>query len=554
MSLTELISAPWWIWLVAALAVVSAGVAAVLFRRGLAREETIHRQLAREVALKARFDDLFDRSSEIMIVHDRRGRLSTINRSGEQATGYLREELRMLDPNWIFGADYLDAIAEMIGEGADSAPRTFRSEFVPRKGARVPVDVQARVLVGDGQVVGVTSIARDLSERDRLENELRQAQKMEAVGRLATGIAHDFNNLITVLLGYSDELIEEAPPNTTLHAAAVEVRRAADRASGLTQQLLAFSRRQASVAHAVDVNYVIAHMEDLIRRLVGPEIRLEFSLQPDLSTISADSQQMGQVMMNLVVNARDAMPNGGTLTIETANVELGHDNVDVIPGPHIELMVGDTGLGMSADVRDRMFEPFFTTKDSGQGTGLGLSMVQAIVRQSGGHIIVDSHPGKGTRFKVYFPRQGDVADAPVPELVPPRLATVRGEGVILLAEDDRSVRRLVVAELSRRGFTVLEAEDGVAALEMFRQHRDQVDVLVTDVVMPRMNGADLAKQAERIRPGLKILFISGHPERSGAGLDPTGVTNLLMKPFTADTLAARIKELVTGRTEVDGWS
>ena len=184
----------------------------VLFRRGLAREETIRRQLAREVALKARFDDLFDRSSEIMIVHDRRGRLSTINRSGEQATGYLREELRMLDPNWIFGADYLDAITGMIDEGIDSAPRTFRSEFVPRKGARVPVDVQARVLIGDGQVVGVTSIARDLSERDRLENELRQAQKMEAVGRLATGIAHDFNNLITVLLGYSDELIEEAPP------------------------------------------------------------------------------------------------------------------------------------------------------------------------------------------------------------------------------------------------------------------------------------------------------------------------------------------------------
>ena len=554
MSLTELINAPWWIWLVAAIGVASLGVAVVLFRLGLAREETIRRQLAREVALKARFDDLFDRSSEIMIVHDRRGRLSTINRAGEEATGYLREELRMLDPNWIFGADYLDAITEMINEGADSAPRTFRSALAPRKGARVPVDVQARVLIGDGAVVGVTSIARDLTERDRLENELRQAQKMEAVGRLATGIAHDFNNLITVLLGYSDELIEEAPPNTTLHSAAVEVRRAADRASGLTQQLLAFSRRQVSVAHAVDLNYVIAHMEDLIRRLIGPEIRLEFSLQPDLSTISADSQQIGQVMMNLVVNARDAMPNGGTLTIETANVELGHEHVDVIPGPHVELTVADSGLGMSADVRDRLFEPFFTTKDSGQGTGLGLSMVQAIVRQSAGHIVVDSHPGKGTKFKLYFPRQGDVADAPVPSLVPPGLATVRGEGIILLAEDDRSVRRLVVTELTRRGFTVLEAEDGLTALEMFRQEKDRIDILVTDVVMPRMNGADLAKQAERLRPGLKILFISGHPERSGAGLDPTGVTNLLMKPFTADTLAARIKELITGRKEVDGWS
>jgi two-component system cell cycle sensor histidine kinase/response regulator CckA len=553
-SLTELINAPWWIWPVAAVAVLSAGIAIALYRRGLEREETIRRQLAREVALKARFDDLFDRSSEILIIHDRRGRLSTINRSGEQATGYRREELRMLDPNWIFGADYLDAITAMIGEGADSMPRAFRSEFVPRKGARVPVDVQLRVLTGDGEVVGVTAIARDLSERDRLENELRQAQKMEAVGRLATGIAHDFNNLITVLLGYSDELIEEAPPNTTRQGAAIEVRRAADRASGLTQQLLAFSRRQASVAHAVDVNDVIARMEDLIRRLVGPEIRLQFSLQPDLATISADSQQIGQVMMNLVVNARDAMPSGGTLTIETANVELGDDNVDVIPGPHVELTVADSGLGMTAEVRDRLFEPFFTTKDSGRGTGLGLSMVQAIVRQSAGHIVVHSEPGKGAKFKVYFPRQGDVADAPVPALGPPGVSAVRGEGVILLAEDDRSVRRLVVSELTRRGFTVLDAEDGVAALDIFRKEKDRIDVLVTDVVMPRMNGTDLARQAGQLRPGLKILFISGHPERAGAGLDPTGVTNLLMKPFTADTLAARIKELITGRKEVDGWS
>jgi len=546
--------APWWVWPVIAVAAVLAGACLWLLRRGRAREETIRRQLAREVALKARFDDLFDRSSEIMIVHDRRGRVSTINRSGEQATGYLREELRMLDPNWIFGPDYLDAVSQMIAEGADSVPRSFRSEFVPRKGAKVPVDVQSRVLVGDGEVVGVTSIARDLTERDRLENELRQAQKMEAVGRLATGIAHDFNNLITVLLGYSDELIEETPPGSTLHSAAVEVRRAADRASALTQQLLAFSRRQVSVAHAVDLNHVIAHMEDLIRRLLGPEIRLEFSLQPDLALISADGQQIGQVLMNLIVNARDAMPNGGTLTIETANVDLGHDSVDAIPGPHVELMVSDTGLGMSAEVRDRLFEPFFTTKGSGEGTGLGLSMAQAIVRQSGGHISVESQPGKGTRFKVYFPRQLDVADAPVPVVEPPHATAVRGEGVVLLAEDDRSVRRLVVSELTRRGFTVLEAEDGLAALEMFRREKDRVDVLVTDVVMPRMNGADLAKQAEHVRPGIKILFISGHPERAGAGLDPTGVTNLLMKPFTADTLAARIKELITGRSEVDGWS
>jgi PAS domain S-box-containing protein len=552
--LTEFSSAPWWIWLVAALAVASASAAFVLFRRGRLQEETIRRQLARETALKARFDDLFDRSSEIMIVHDRRGRVTTINRSGEQATGYLSDELRMLDPSWVFGTDYVDAIMQMLQEGADSAPRTFRTEFVPRKGNPVPVDVQARVLVGDGHVVGATSIGRDLTERNRFENELRQAQKMEAVGRLATGIAHDFNNLITVLLGYSDELIEEAPPDTRLRAAAVEVRRATDRASGLTQQLLAFSRRQASVAHTVDLNAVIAHMEDLIRRLIGPEIRLQFKLQPDLSSISADAQQIGQVLMNLFVNARDAMPEGGTLTIETANVELGAEHVDLIPGPHVALSVSDSGLGMSAAVRDRLFEPFFTTKEKGQGTGLGLSMVHAIVRQSGGHVQVESAPGKGTTFKAYFPRQADLSAAPMPSLTKPARATVKGEGIVLLAEDDRAVRRLVVTELTRRGFTVIEAEDGASALELFNKEKDRVDILVTDVVMPRMNGADLAKHAERIRPGLKILFISGHPERAGQGLDPTGVTNLLMKPFTADTLAARLKEMITGRKEADGWT
>ena len=547
---STLSSAAWLAW---AIAVIAIGAAIGQYRRARMQEETIRRQMAREVALKARFDDLFERSSEIMIVHDRRGRVSTINRTGEQALGYLRDELRMLDPSWIFGDDYREAVNGVITEGPGSAPRAFRSTFATRKGIRVPVDVHARVLVGDGQVVGVTAIARDLSEHERMHNELRQAQKMEAVGRLATGIAHDFNNLITVLLGYSDELVEETPPGSAQHKAATEVRRAADRASGLTQQLLAFSRRQASVAHAVNLNQVVTHMEDLVRRLLGAEIRLHIALAEDLATFSGDAQQLGQVIMNLVVNARDAMPKGGTLTIETSNVELGAEHLDVIPGPHVALSVGDTGVGMTAEIRDRLFEPFFTTKDSGQGTGLGLSMVHAIVRQTGGHIRVDSTPGKGTTFHVYFPRQGDVGDLPMPELAPPRTAHVRGEGVVLLAEDDRSVRRLVVAELSRRGFTVLEADDGAAALALFRRERDRIDVLVTDVVMPQMNGADLAREAERLRPGLKILFISGHPERAGTGLDPTGVTNLLMKPFTADTLAARIKEMITGKKEADGW-
>jgi two-component system cell cycle sensor histidine kinase/response regulator CckA len=547
-------AAPLWSWVAVALAVIFAGVAAYSYRSVRRREETIRRQLARESALKARFDDVFDRSSDVMVVHDRRGRVSTINRAGEHAMGYSREEARSLDPHWIFGNDYLDTINRMLAEGAEALPQTFRSELSPRRGTRVPVDVHARVLVGDGQVVGVMSIARDLSERERMENELRQAQKMVAVGRLATGIAHDFNNLITVLIGYSDELIEEAPDGSPVHHAAVAVRRAAERASGLTQQLLSFSRRQTSlVSHTVDLNRIITHMEDMLRRLLGPEIRLDFRLPPTLAAINADESQISQVVMNLVVNARDAMPNGGTLTIETANVELGEEHLDVIPGPHVLLTVGDTGQGMTAEVRDRLFEPFFTTKERGHGTGLGLSMVHGIVRQCGGNVVVDSKPGLGTRFLVYFPQQRGAAPAAVPSLVAHHSVQVRGEGVILLAEDDPSVRRLVVTELTRRGFTVIEAADGRAALEIFQSEKDNVDVLVTDVVMPRLNGADLAKEAERIRPGVKILFISGHPERAGSGVDPTGITNLLMKPFTADTLAARIKSIMAEGKEADGW-
>ncbi len=543
-----------WFWIAVAFVIIAAGVAIAGYRAVHRREETIRRQLARETALKARFDDVFDRSSDVIIVHDRRGRVSTINRAGEHATGYQRDDVRTLDPNWIFGPDYLDHISELIAEGAESTPRVFRSELSARRASPVPVDVDARVLVGDGEVTGVVAICRNLSERERLETELRQAQKMEAVGRLATGIAHDFNNLITVLIGYSDELLEQAPEGSDVHHAATSVRRAAERASGLTQQLLAFSRRQAAALHTVDLTHLVRHMEDLVRRLIGPEIRLELGLQSSLGSIDADESKIGQVVMNLVVNARDAMPQGGVLTITTADVELGAEHVEVIPGPHVQLTVADTGQGIAAAVRDRLFEPFFTTKERGQGTGLGLSMVHAIVRQCSGHIVVDSEPGSGTKFHVYFPRKAAAAE-PAAVLPPPapKAAAVRGEGVILLAEDDPSVRRLVVMELSRRGFTVLEAEDGRDALDVLQRESSHIDMLVTDVVMPRMNGADLAKEVERMRPGLKILFISGHPERAGAGLDPAGVTNLLMKPFTADTLAGRIKDMMS-RKEADGWT
>lgn len=541
-----------WIWPVIASALAVAGIAVYARLAVSKREETIRRQLAREASLKARFDEVFERSSDIIVVHDRRGRLSTINRAGEHALGYSREEVRMLEPSWIFGNDYTDTVNRMIAEGADSQPQSFRSELSRRRGLRVPVDVHARVLIGDGQVVGVMAIARDLSERDRFEGELRQAQKMEAVGRLASGIAHDFNNLITVLIGYTDELLEHVPAGSEAHHLAESVRRATDRAAALTQQLLSFSRRQASVANSVDLNLLITNMEDMLRRLLGQRIAIELSLQPGLATISADESQVSQVIMNLAVNARDAMPKGGTLTMTTANVVLGDEHVDMIPGPHVLLTVSDTGEGISSEVRDRLFEPFFTTKETGRGTGLGLSMVHGIVRRCGGQIQVESAPGQGATFHIYFPSESSAAEIPAAGDAP-RAArpAVKGEGLVLLAEDDASVRRLVVSELTRRGFTVIEASDGRAALEIFAREKDHIDILVSDVLMPRMNGPELGREAERLQPGVKILFISGHPERAGRGLDPAGVTNLLMKPFTADTLAMRIKELMRQRKEID---
>jgi PAS domain S-box-containing protein len=525
----------------------AAAAAAYFYRRLLAQERTIRRQMAREASLKARFDDLFERSHDVMVVHDRRGRVSTINRAGEQLSGYSREEVRRIDATWLFTQTYIDAVQRLIAGGVDALPVVIHAELLTRKSARIPIEAHARVLAADGQLAGVTVIARNVAEREQLESQLRQAQKMEAVGRLATGIAHDFNNLITVLLGYSEELAERIAPGSPLRHPVDEMHHAAVRASGLTQQLLAFSRRQVTVEQAIDLNQAVANMRDMLQRLLGAEITLDVRLQPDVGRVDADPVQIGQIVMNLAVNGRDAMPHGGTLTIATSRVQLGDEHLDVIPGEHAMLCVTDTGIGMSPQVQRKLFEPFFTTKDAAHGTGLGLSMVAAIVRQSGGHIAVESEVGKGSTFRVYFPIASPAAaGAAAPDADAARPAA-RGSGVVLLAEDDAAVRRLMCDELRRRGFTVLEAADGGAALQICREYAGRIDVLVTDVVMPAMNGVDLAAAAGPLRPEMAVLFISGHPERAGVGLDPRRAesVNLLMKPFAPDDLVFRINELLT---------
>jgi PAS domain S-box-containing protein len=552
------------LWLAIAVAVMALAACGVVYRRVLAQERTIARQIAREASLKARFDDVFERTSDIVVVHDRRGRIATINRTAEQAIGYTREEGRAVDPGWIFTKPYLACIERMLADGADALPRTIRAELITKKNARIPIEGQARALVADGQLTGIAVIAKNVAERDQLEAQLRQAQKMEAVGRLATGIAHDFNNLITVLMGYSDELLEEVPAESPLRKPVEEVKRAVERAAGLTQQLLAFSRRQSTAPQRIDVNVTVGNMEGLLKRLLGPEIRLEVSLDPNIGIIEADPAQVGQIVMNLAVNARDAMPGGGRLSIVTANIELGAEYLDAIPGMHVMIEVHDTGVGMSPEVQRQLFEPFFTTKAAGHGTGLGLSMVNAIVRQSGGQVTVSSQPGEGTIFRVYFPslerRQleaappGPVANvddtASADSTTQPEPAAA-GAGVVLLAEDDRAVRRLMSSELRRRGFVVLEARHGGEALQICKQYSAQIDVLVTDVVMPTMNGVDLAASARPLRPDMAVVFMTGHPERAGVDLTLSGAntSELLLKPFTPAVLAERVQQVLDNRRQ-----
>lgn len=531
-----------------AFALAAGGALVVLFRRTKAHEVTIRRLSAREQALKARFDDLFERATDVMVVHDRRGHLATMNRAGEHLTGYPREEARALDTTWLFSDDYLEAVREMLGQGADSLPRVLKTELKTRRGGRVPVEAHVKVLVADGQIVGVSVVARNLSEQDHLEAQLRQAQTMEAVGRLATGIAHDFNNLVTVLLGYGDELVEVVSRDSPLRKPVEEMRRAAHRASTLAQELLAFSRRTVAKAELIDVNATVTNLQYRVRRALGPEISLELKLGPEAGSVIADPTEIADVLKNLAANARDAMPNGGSMTIETARVERG-GAPGTPPRPYVMLAVSDTGVGIPPELLSRVTEPLFTTKEAGKGSGLGLSTVEGIVRQRGGYLTIESVPGEGATFRVFLPQAPPPAATASAPASADEHQVSRGSGVVLVVEDDPPVRRLLTGELRRRGFTVLEAEHGGDALKICREHRGKIDVLLTDVVMPRLNGVELAAAVAPLRPDTKVLFMSGHPERAGEGMTPEAAqaANLILKPFTPETVVARINALMTQR-------
>ncbi|HEV8677173.1 MAG TPA: ATP-binding protein [Methylomirabilota bacterium] len=407
-------------------------------------------------------------------------------------------------------------------------------------------EIQEQTLLAQAKKLEADVAART-QDLERQSEQLLQAQKMEAVGLLAGGVAHDFNNLLTVILGRSGLLAERLAPEDPLRRHAELVQTTAARAAALTQQLLAFSRKQVLQPQVLDLNTIVSGAGKMLRRLIGEDIRIVTVLDPRLARVKADLPQLEQVILNLAVNARDAMPNGGRLTLETANVELDESAArdrGLTPGPHVMLAVTDTGIGMDAETRARIFEPFFTTKEAGKGTGLGLSTVYGIVRQSGGSITVDSQPARGATFRVYLPR---VAEAgPVGDLATGSRRR-RGSETVLLVEDEEEVRELAREILESEGYSVVLAADGPEALGVVQRHRGRIHLLLTDVVMPEMSGSELARHLQQRDPDLKVLYTSGYTDDT---LVRHGVSEaraaLLHKPFTAESLGWKVREVLDG--------
>jgi two-component system cell cycle sensor histidine kinase/response regulator CckA len=388
---------------------------------------------------------------------------------------------------------------------------------------------------------------RACEELSQTQDQLTQARKMEAVGRLAGGIAHDFNNLLTVLIGRSQLLLRRLGAQDPVRADIEVMEQTADRAADLTRQLLAFSRKQVLQPTVLDLNAVVANLAEMLRRLIGEDIALATALDPALGRAKADPGQIEQIVINLAANARDAMSEGGRLTLETANTDLdaayARCHVDVHPGPYVMLAVSDTGVGMTPETQAQIFEPFFTTKAPGQGTGLGLATVYGIVKQSGGHIWVYSEPGRGTTFKIYLPRLEEAVDPSVARLVRPEPA--RGHETILLVEDELAVRTLVRDVLLAHGYTVLEARHGRDALRISERHSGPIHLMLTDVVMPEMSGRELAKRLVTLRPTMPVIYMSGYTDTAVVHhgvLDPG--TTFLQKPFTPDALVRKIQQVL----------
>ena len=391
-----------------------------------------------------------------------------------------------------------------------------------------------------GDALARRELRRTEAERKRIEVQLQQAQKLESVGRLAGGVAHDFNNLLTVINGYSDMLLENRRPDDPIYETVTEIRTAGERAAGLTRQLLLFSRKQVTKPQPVNLNDIVAEVEKMLGRLIGEDVRLESLLSPSLGHVLADPGQLHQVLMNLAVNARDAMPAGGTLSIDTANVDVDASYVEqhpeMKPGPYVRLKVGDTGIGMTKDVQSHLFEPFFTTKKPGEGTGLGLATVYGIVKQSDGSIWVYSEPGGGTTFSIYLPRVD--AGTNLPRELAPSHESLRGTETILVVEDQDQLRKMAVRILRDYGYEVIEAASPEEALLNSERHASPIHLMLTDLIMPGMTGPELVDRIKPLRPSMEIIYMSGYSEHR----IPDLAGAYLAKPFSPEALAIKVRE------------
>ncbi|HWG44855.1 MAG TPA: PAS domain S-box protein [Gemmataceae bacterium] len=508
----------------------------------------IERKEAEEA--QARLVAILEATTDVVAMTGTNRRLLYLNRAGRTLLGIgLQEDVsvrRLTDfcPPAVRGS-LEEAISRAVCDGAWSGEMTLLS----RTGIEIAV---SQVMLAHKSPTGtfefLSTIARDTTERQRLEDQLRQAQKMEAIGRLAGGIAHDFNNLLCIITGYSTLVADGLAVDEPLREFVAEITKAADRATSLTQQLLAFSRKQMLMPRVLNLNTLLTDLDKMLRRLIGEDIELVTTLGADLHPVKADQSQLEQILMNLVVNARDAMPRGGQLAVTTANVELDaaalRDSPEVTPGSFVCLQVSDTGCGMSKDVRDHLFEPFFTTKGQGKGTGLGLATVFGIVKQSNGHIQVSSEPNQGTTICIYLPCFESVEIAE-PRPTSSESAPPDGVETLLLVEDEDGLRALASHTLRQRGYHILEASNGEEALEVSRRHAQPIHLLLSDVVMPKLGGHALAERLVTERRDIKLLFMSGFTDsalfRHGI---ISGEVECLLKPFTPTVLAEKVREVL----------
>ncbi|MBI4472153.1 MAG: response regulator [Acidobacteria bacterium] len=479
-----------------------------------------------------------------IIALDTEGKVRLWNAAATRVFGWDEEDVLARD-NPIIAARDLAGFRSLFGNVL-SGNAVASTEILCQRKDGSPISAElsaAAVYSANREVSGMMVVVTDITGRKLLEQQLQQAQKMEAVGRLAGGVAHDFNNMLTIILGHSQLLADQMPEQSPIRHHAQEIKKAGERAAGLTRQLLTFSRKRVIHPRVIDLNAAISDMEKMLRHVIGEDLEFVMSLNPELGRVKVDPVQIEQIVMNLVVNARDAMPQGGKLVIQTEDIEIRTEALQQTgaePGPYVTLTVSDTGCGMDSETLSHIFEPFFTTKES-EGTGLGLSTVYGIVKQSGGFIGVQSEPRHGTTFKIYFPR------APEPlSSVPRTVAGATGGGeTILLVEDEPSVRELTKELLAGQGYNVLTAGNAEQALHVSRTHTSSIDLLLTDVVMPGFSGRELADQLIRIRPAMKVLFMSGYAnDRIGRhGLLTEGM-HFIEKPFTPDSLARKLREVL----------